>query len=238
MKKPARKRTAKTSPRNSSPARSNAGEQHEDIRDAVTRLKRERIVDTAVDLFYRQGYGRTTLEQVADAMNVTKPFIYSHFASKNELLLEICSRAIKLAHESLNRASQQEGPAADRLKLVIRDFLIAVLRYQANAVIFSREEKELDPEDLGAINRLRREFDHRLAALLKEGQASGEFQMDDVQLAALAIGGVVGWSPVWYRKAGRLSLEEVAEGLAKLALSMVQAKGGQGSRATKSRSST
>ena len=223
----------KASPRLAKAAPNRAADAKEDIRDAVTRLKRERIVDTAVELFYRQGYGRTTLEQVADAMNVTKPFIYSHFASKNELLLEICSRSIKLAHESLNRASTQALPVSDRLKLVIRDFLMAVLRYQANAVIFSREEKELDPEDLGAINRLRREFDHRLVALLKEGQASGEFQMEDVHLAALAIGGVVGWSPVWYRKTGRLPLEEVAEGLARLVLSMVQSKSGRGSKAPK-----
>ena len=136
----------KASPRLAKAAPNRAADAKEDIRDAVTRLKRERIVDTAVELFYRQGYGRTTLEQVADAMNVTKPFIYSHFASKNELLLEICSRSIKLAHESLNRASTQALPVSDRLKLVIRDFLMAVLRYQANAVIFSREEKERSEE--------------------------------------------------------------------------------------------
>ncbi len=196
----------------------------EDIRDAVSRLKRERIMSAAVDLFYRQGYGRTTLEQVADALNVTKPFIYTHFASKNELLAEICSRAIKLAHESLNRALTQEGTASARLKGVTSDFMAAVLSHQAHAVIYSREEKELEQEDRDAINRLRREFDHKLVALIEEGVMSGEFQVDDIHLAALAIGGIIGWSQVWFRPNGRLTIAQASDGVGDLVLAMVRAK--------------
>ena len=69
-----------------------------DMREDLSHLKRERVVAAAADLFYRQGYGKTNLEQVANELQVTKYFIYAHFASKNELLVEICSRAIHLAH--------------------------------------------------------------------------------------------------------------------------------------------
>jgi AcrR family transcriptional regulator len=196
----------------------------EDIRDAVSRLKRERIMAAAVDLFYRQGYGHTTLEQVADALGVTKPFIYAHFASKNELLVEICSRAIKLAHDSLNRALTQEGTASQRLKLVASDFMAAVLSHQAHAVIYSREEKELAQPDRDLINGLRREFDHRLVALIEEGVASGEFQVDDIRMAALAIGGIIGWSQVWFRPNGRLSIAQASESVGDLVLAMVRAQ--------------
>ncbi len=194
----------------------------EDIRDAVNRLKRERILAAAVDLFYRQGYGRTTLDQVADALKVTKPFIYSHFASKRDLLAEICARAIMLAHESLNRALTLEGTASERLRVVTRDFMAGVLSHQAHAVIYSREEKELAQDDRDTINQLRREFDHKLVMLIEAGVKSGEFQVDDIQLTALAIGGIVGWSQVWFRPKGRLSISEVAEGSADLVLAMVR----------------
>jgi AcrR family transcriptional regulator len=196
----------------------------EDIRDAVSRLKRDRIVAAAVELFYAQGYGRTTLEQVADALHVTKPFIYAHFSSKNELLAEIGSRAIKLAHEALNRALAQDGSQAEKLQLVVREFLLAVLRHQAHAMIYSREETELLPKDRQAINHLRSEFDRRLNTVLEAGVKSGEFVVEDVPLAALAIGGIIGWAPVWYRAGGRLSMEETAEHLSRLALTMVGAR--------------
>jgi AcrR family transcriptional regulator len=195
----------------------------QDMREAISQLKRERIVAAAVDLFYRQGYGKTTLEQVANELQVTKPFIYAHFASKNELLVEICSRAIQLAHESLNRAMAQDASATERLETVVRDFLTAVLTHQPHAMIYSREEKELEQKDRDAINQLRREFDRRLVELINLGIASNEFHADDVQLTALAIGGIVGWAPVWFRANGRLSLEQVTRYLASLALAMVKA---------------
>jgi len=195
----------------------------QDMREAISQLKRERIVAAAVDLFYRQGYGKTTLEQVANELQVTKPFIYAHFASKNELLVEICSRAIQLAHESLNRAMAQDASATERLETVVRDFLTAVLTHQPHAMIYSREEKELEQKDRDAINQLRREFDRRLVELINLGVASNEFHADDVHLTALAIGGIVGWAPVWFRANGRLSLEEVTRYLASLALAMVKA---------------
>ena len=224
-RKPVRPRSrAATSPdRKATPS----ADAPESLRDAVQRLKRESIVAAAVDLFYHQGYGQTTLDQVAQRLNVTKPFIYSYFRSKNEILAEICSRAIKLAHESLNRASSQQGSATDRIKAISRDFMEAVLRHQSHAVIYSREEKELDQVDRDAINRLRREFDHRLVALIQEGVTTGEFQVDDVHLTALSIGGIIGWSQVWFRPSGRLTIEEAADGVSRIVLAMVKANPGR-----------
>lgn len=207
-------------------ARTASGEHvPDDIRGAVARLKRERIVAAAVELFYRQGYGRTTLEQVADAMDVTKPFIYAHFPSKADLLAEICSRAIRHANEVLNRILLEEGSHTERLGRIFQEFLLAVLDNQAHAVIYSREETELRQTDRDAINSLRRSFDRKLVSLLQAGVAAGEFVIDDIPITAIAIGGLVGWAPVWYRSSGRLTKQQAAERLSALVLNMVKAKG-------------
>ena len=196
----------------------------EDIRDAVSRLKRERIIATAVELFYNNGLSNTTLEAVADRMNVTKPFIYSHFKSKSDLLAEICSRGIRASLDALNRAVASDGSPTDKLALLARDFMLAVLSNQAHIAIYNREEKHLSPADSESINDMRREFDRKFCTLLKEGEATGEFVVDDVQLTSLAIGGIVSWSYVWYRPNGRLQPAETADRVADLVLSMVQAK--------------
>jgi hypothetical protein len=99
-----------------------------------------------------------------------------------------------------------------------------VLNHQAHAVIYSREDKELAPEDRTEINKMRRVFDHKLVALMEEGVAAGEFVVEDVHLTALAIVGIVGWSQVWYRPGGRLTRVEAARRVSKLVLAMVQAK--------------
>ena len=138
----------------------------EDIRDAVSRLKRERIVATAVQLFYVDGFNNTTLEAVAEAMNVTKPFIYSHFSSKKELLAEICSRGIRASLEALLKAVSLQGTPTQKLETMARDFMFAVLGNQAHIAIYNREEKHLSDADREAINKLRLEFDHKVTGLL------------------------------------------------------------------------
>ena len=196
----------------------------EDIRDAVSRLKRERIIATAVELFYNNGLSNTSLEAVAEKMNVTKPFIYSHFKSKNDLLAEICARGIRASLDALNRVVASEGTPTDKLQALARDFTLAVLENQAHIAIYNREEKDLSPHDRDAINEMRSEFDRKFCALLNEGVSSGAFVVDDVKLASLAIGGIVSWSYVWFRPNGRLTKAETADRVADLVLAMVQAK--------------
>ncbi len=200
----------------------------EDIRDAVTRLKRERIIATAVELFHNNGLGNTTLEAVADRMNVTKPFIYSHFRSKSELLAEICAHGIRASLEVLNRAVASEGTSTEKVQTMVRDFMLAVLENQGHIAIYTREQKHLAKVDSDAIDNMRREFDRKFSALLNEGVANGEFIVDDVQMASLAIGGIVSWSYVWYRPTGRLTPLETAQSVTNLVLAMIQAKPSQG----------
>ena len=70
---------------------------------------------------------------------------------------------------------------------------------------------------------MRRDFDRKLAGLLAEGAASGEFRLADPRLAALAIGGMVSWAYVWYRPNGRLALPELAEEMSALVLALAGA---------------
>lgn len=196
----------------------------EDIRDAVSRLKRERIISTAVDLFHNHGLGNTTLEAVAEKMNVTKPFIYSHFKSKNALLAEICSRGIRASLNVMDRIVASEGTATQKVQTLARDFMVAVLENQGHIAIYTREQKHLSKEDTDAIDNMRREFDRKFCALLNEGIATSEFVVEDVQLASLAIGGIVSWSCVWYRPDGRLTKAETADRISDLVLAMIQAK--------------
>jgi AcrR family transcriptional regulator len=192
-----------------------------DVRDAVSKLKRESIVAAAVAIFYHKGYAKTTLEEVADAMGVTKPFIYSHFSSKHDLLAEICRRAVQFSHEAFSRGEERKGKPSVRLHAMAEEFMLSLLTNQAHSVIYSREEKELHPEVAASINQMRRDFDHRLEAVIAEGVALGEFEVPDVALAALSIIGIVAWAQFWFRPDGRMTREQIASGVADMVLPMV-----------------
>jgi TetR/AcrR family transcriptional regulator, cholesterol catabolism regulator len=197
------------------------------IRSEVAALKRERTIAAAVELFYERGFENTTLEAVGDRLGVTKPFIYAHFNSKVELLAEICSRGIASALEAMDSVLPLDRTPTEKLRLLGRRFAASVMQNQMHIAIFTREEKNLAPEDFKRISKMRREFDQKLRVLLSEGAEAGEFQFADAGLAALSIGGMVSWAYIWYRSNGRLSIDELADIMANMILAMVQAQPGE-----------
>jgi TetR/AcrR family transcriptional regulator, cholesterol catabolism regulator len=194
------------------------------MREEILAYKRERILEEAVKLFYERGFTGTTLDDIAAELGVTKPFIYTHFRSKTDLLAALCKPTIELSLDAVSRAAQGSGSPTERLYRAIVNFTQVVLSRQANIAIYFREEKNLEPAALQEINTLRKKFDRLLSKLLAEGVAAGEFDMKDVNLAALAIGGMISWAYTWHRPEGRLALDAMCERMAELALQMVGAR--------------
>ncbi len=195
------------------------------MRDEILAYKRERILEEAVKLFYERGFTGTTLDDIAAELGVTKPFIYTHFRGKVELLAALCKPTIELSLDAVASAAVGPGTPASRLRAAITDFTKIVLRRQANIAIFFREEKNLSREALAEINALRKQFDQVLTEMLAQGIASGDFEITDPSVAALALGGMISWAYTWYRPNGRLSLEQTADHMADLALRMAGAFG-------------
>jgi len=190
------------------------------MKDEINAYKRERILEEAVKLFYGRGFTATTLDDIAAELGVTKPFIYTHFRGKLELLAALCKPTIELSLDAVANASAQPGTPTQRLRQAVAGFTMVVLRRQPNIAIYFREEKHLTKDALGEINSLRKRFDHLLTELLDEGVATGEFDLPDTSLSALAIGGMISWAYTWYRPGGRLTIEDTAEQMAILALRM------------------
>lgn len=193
------------------------------IREELVAFKRERILEEAVVLFYARGFTATTLDDIAAALGVTKPFIYTYFRSKTDLLAAICKPTIELSLDAVMRAASSPGSPRVRLRQGVIDFAKVVLSRQANIAIFFREEKSLHPTALAEINALRKRFDRALFSLLAEGVAAGEFHLADTALASLAIGGMISWAYTWHRPGGRLDLDPLCAQMADLALAMAGA---------------
>jgi AcrR family transcriptional regulator len=191
------------------------------MREEISAYKRERILEEAVKLFYERGFTGTTLDDIAGKLGVTKPFIYTHFRSKVELLEAICRPTIEMSLAAIANAAEQRGSASERLYNGVVEFTKVVLQRQANIAVYFREEKSLSEAGLADINALRKQFDRVLRDLLEEGASAGEFHTADIRVAARAIGGMVSWAYTWYQPGGRLTIEEVGAQMARFAVGMV-----------------
>lgn len=194
------------------------------MRDEILAYKRERILEEAVKLFYARGFNGTTLDDIAAELGVTKPFIYTHFRSKVDLLAALCTPTIEMSLAAVEAGAAMPGTAAERLFHAVAEFTKVVLQRQANIAIYFREEKNLSKTALDEINGLRKRFDRTLSDLLEHGVRTNEFDVPDVRLAALGIGGMISWAYTWHRPSGRLTLDEMGAEMARLALRMVGAK--------------
>jgi len=76
---------------------------------------REGIIDAAYGLFWRQGFVRTSIDDIAARAKITKRTLYQHFRSKDDLVETVLSRSSELAIERLRRISIRLPPGRDAM---------------------------------------------------------------------------------------------------------------------------
>ena len=179
------------------------------LKNEVQEFKRLRILEEARELFFMQGYEATTLDAIADRLNVTKPFIYSYFKNKSEILNAICHVGISRSLATLDEALASGLAPREMLRLVIEQVTSIIITHQKYLVVYLREEKNLEKKEARALLELRKEFSVRLAKLLDVGVRTNVFDVDDTLLAAVSIGGMMTWIATWFRTRGHWSQSEV-----------------------------
>jgi AcrR family transcriptional regulator len=195
-----------------------------ELKAEVVALKRKRIVDAARRLFYEKGYERTTLDDIAERLQVTKPFIYSYYKNKNELLHEIAQQCITECLEAQSRILASKLPIPEKLAKIVEEVAQIIIDNQANTIIYLREEMNLDWRVAQKIREQRNEFDHRNVKLLKDGVRAGSLKLVDERVAARCIGGILVWCALWYRDLGVLSPAAIAQLVSQNVMRMVGAK--------------
>lgn len=194
------------------------------MREQLRNFKKDRIMLEAGRLFFERGFRGTSLEAIADSMGMTKPFVYGIYDKKTDILFDISLRVSTLSLEAVETASQAAGSPRERLVRMAEGLAEVCMAHRISVAVFFREEGSLDPEHLVVIHEVKGRIDEVFARLLEEGVRSGDFEIEDLRVAALAIGGMISWSYSWYRPGGRLTAREIGQHMAAYALRIAGAK--------------
>lgn len=102
---------------------------------ARTAAKRQQITDAALSLFLRNGYGKTSMDDVAAVAHVSKQTVYKQFTDKETLFREIgrgvtanSNRIVDELGEILATPVGTTDQLADLLERMARAYLDAVMR--------------------------------------------------------------------------------------------------------------
>jgi AcrR family transcriptional regulator len=153
---------------------------------------RERLLRAAQELIEEGGYAAASVAAIAERAGVAAGTLYRHFASKEDLFVEVF-RAVCSGEERAMRAASAElatAGAAARLEEVLATFAERALRNRrlAWALIAEPVDPLVDAERLA----YRERYAAVIAEGLRSGIAAGELPEQNVELTAAALVGGCG----------------------------------------------
>lgn len=150
-------------------------------------LTSEAILDATEDVLRRFGATRTSVVDVARALNVSHGSVYRHFASKAALRDAVTSRWLERLSQPLEQALVGTGSAADRL----HDWLFALSGSKRGMAIADPELfavfGELTAQSREVVAAHVEHLVEQLRGIVAEGMASGEFSAGDPRTVGRAI---------------------------------------------------
>src|SRR5438445_13848639 len=132
--------------------------------DRSMSARRSELTREAARLFAQKGYHGTSIGDIADALGVQKGSLYSHIASKQDLLYETMRDGAAAFHAALD-AIPDELPATEKIRLALRGHLRVVAEQLDVATVFVREWRYLQGERRDEIVAERRRYEERFRSL-------------------------------------------------------------------------
>jgi AcrR family transcriptional regulator len=184
------------------------------------RPRRQAIQDVASALFHERGYAATSVRDIARALDIRGASLYSHVASKEDVLLAIVERAATAFEESADRAvaSTAGETASARLEALVRGHVQVITAEPQLASVFVNEWRHLSAQRRQLILDRRDAYQQRFHDLIEAGVASGEFAPTDPVLAVTFILTALNGIATWYSPLGRLDVGSIADHYAGLSL--------------------
>ncbi len=113
--------------------------------------RKERIIAVATDLFDRDGYHATGIDDIGAAAGITGPGVYRHFASKEDILMEVFDRVWLILRDSIDVA--RGLPPDEALSLLVRTHVEFVVEHRVATTLFLKELQSLPQEYRAKVRR-------------------------------------------------------------------------------------
>ncbi len=162
------------------------------------RVTLERLVAVAGELFAERGYRATTLDDVANALNVKKASLYYYIDTKNSLLRAIYDQILNRIADQVVPISKQNLPADERLRRMLESHIDFVTSERSLLSVVFQEEWELPEEMQETIRQMKRSYEDAFAEVVEDGQREGLLRAGSSRLMVLGLLGMTNWMHTWY----------------------------------------
>lgn len=195
---------------------------------AALTVNRHDILVAAAGVFQEHGYHGTTMQQIADRVNLTAGSLYHHFpAGKRDLLLAVLNTGLEIVLEQVDLIIDADLDPSESLRRMIHAHITNVTQNMAvgAAMVFEiRALRDLDEAaaEREAFFKRRGQFEERFRRIIQCGIDTGVFRPVDTGVFTKTLLGAHNWVSVWYREGGRLTGAQVADQIADVFLTSLR----------------
>lgn len=181
----------------------------------MTKIRdRDQLLDAAAKVFAEKGFEAARLEDIAAELGVLQGSLYYHVASKAELLLLVQRRRFRAITERMEWIAASDLSPREKLAAALREHLRHLDEFFPESAEWFTEpaQTRLSDENYRESRAGNRAYLDVLEGILRQGVEAGELRGDlDLRVATRGVIGMCNWLPRWYRKDGRLSIDEIGD---------------------------
>ena len=180
--------------------------------------RREQLLRVSARLFREKGFDGTTIRDISGAAGMHSGSPFYHFKTKQDILVAVMEQGLAEGLRKIEEAKAQPGTAEQRLVRMIRAQIGTILEDGNDFIpVLLYDWRSLTAANRRRIVALKDRYDAHWQDVIDALQRAGHMP-GDARLVRLLILGAVNWTGTWHRSGGRLSLDEIAEGAARLFL--------------------
>ena len=191
------------------------------VRRRSARDTEQEFIEAATKLFAEKGYHGTSIQDLADTLNLTTASLYYHMNGKEDLLFRVLESGMANFLSGLEVIFESKMPPREKLQRAVVNHVDFVLSNPTAVAVFLRERRFLPgPQEEQYSARIDR-YDKMFSSIIQQAMSAGEIPRSDVSLLRLSALGMVNWVVEWYRSDGRLSKAKVRTFLLDVVLSRI-----------------
>jgi AcrR family transcriptional regulator len=174
-------------------------------------IKREALMQAAVKMFNQKGFHATSLDEVAQALKISKPTIYHYLGNKEQILMTCLEAGVAHLLQAAQQVQQYHDDGATRVRQFLSLYGLRILDDFGRCVILTSD----DVLSLAAQQHLqqqKRQVHQAFVNLLEYAMLDGTIvSSHHAKLLAVTLMGAMNSAATWYRRDGELSAEHVVE---------------------------
>lgn len=185
-------------------------------------MTRDDILDAAAQVIRQKGFHGASMADIAEAVKLQKASLYHHISSKQEILLALLDRALDMLIEQIGAVANQDLPADEKLRQMIRAYLTGLADNADLASVLLFEHRSLEKDQRLRHIPQRDRFETLWRNVLNDGVGDGLFDCSDSALVVRALMGTLNWTLTWYDPDGSLSIKQISDQYTNLFLNGLQ----------------